>query len=112
ELEIDALVARRRATEAAPVDEQQAIVVGERALLAPGLFAPAEAPVNENGRLTIAPSRHVQLVRTRHRTSLTGVRSDAVVTAREQAKPTIGPWISTSCFSARPAPCRRLSALR
>src|SRR3990170_1551201 len=45
----------------APVDEEQAVAVGERPLRGPGQTAPREAAVDEEHGLPVAPRRDVQL---------------------------------------------------
>src|SRR6266487_5261713 len=68
-LEVHAPV-RRRSAEATAIDQQQAVVLRERSLVAPGLLAPAEAAVYEDGRIALAPDRDVEAARGAHASSL------------------------------------------
>src|SRR5919201_3359638 len=68
-VEVDAAVCRR-CTETSPVDEYQAVVLGERPLLAERLLTPAEAAVHEDRRLAVTPDREVDTARRAHAPSL------------------------------------------
>src|SRR5207248_9767993 len=68
-LEVDAPV-RRRCAEPAAIDQQQPVVLGEWALLAPGLLAPAEAAVDEDRRLAVPPDGDVHAGWSMHAPSL------------------------------------------
>src|SRR5438105_8458023 len=72
-LEVDPAIRRRRAKTAA-VDEQQAIALGERPLLAERLLARAKAAVHEDGRLAVTPDRDVQPGPRAHSSELTRSR--------------------------------------
>src|ERR671936_2891017 len=68
-VEVDAAVSRR-CSETAPVDEDQAVLLRERPLLAERLLTPAKAAVHEDRRLAVTPHRDVNTARRAHAPSL------------------------------------------
>src|SRR6266487_2174749 len=63
--EVDAPVRRRRA-EAAAIDQQQPVTLGDGALLAPRFLTPAETAVDEDRRLAVPPDGDVDAGRGTH----------------------------------------------
>jgi hypothetical protein len=66
---VDAPVGRRLA-EPAAIDQQETVVVGKWPLVPPRLFAPTEAAMHEDGRISLAPDGYVNAGRGAHAASL------------------------------------------
>src|SRR6266542_1367970 len=88
-VEVHAAV-RRTLSEPPAIHQQEAIGGGERPLLEPRRFAPAEASVNEDSRLAFAPDRHVQPARAPHAATLPPVQAVAAISYGSSGSKTAG----------------------
>src|SRR5881392_4460122 len=64
-IEVHPAIGRRRAAEAAAVDDQEPVPICERTLRAPRLLSPAEAAVHEHSGLAVAPGCDVEVAHER-----------------------------------------------